>query len=409
MSYFPTGRNRSVCLLCAGLSLIRASLEDYGNNRLPLTDCRVPSQPDGWGRAGGRAADSYHRVAVGDSSHESHDERHLDSRCSWTKSSSETDESTVHDESERFLTSASSVTLHSDQTLVKLFLNNLNHFQVRGCFSCRQQEPFPRRRTPPPTHQIRVLLCGSFSRTRDLQVPHKNPFPEPDFGQFGSCEGFYYQRKKCNKSDARCIVSRTHNRMKLSLEPRLRNYLLSGPARDAAATGTWSWRILAFVLALFGVLGTTVATLLPNWKVSINAWSSIMTPISQMQGLWMDCVWYSSGVFSCTMKNSVLSLPAYLQTMRAAMRTGRPDYPSPAEPDRLLMHREEQRRRELQTEHVPPKKQQNKAVKLQMDKVKQEKPPQEKPGQDHGQKLYSSPSKLPPKDIKDSYSLQEYV
>ncbi|TKS75301.1 Claudin-20 [Collichthys lucidus] len=272
-------------------------------------------------------------------------------------------------------------------------------------------------------------------------------------------------------------------------------------------------QILAFVLALFGVLGTTVATLLPNWKVSINAWSSIMTPISQMQGLWMDCVWYSSGVFSCTMKNSVLSLPAYLQTMRAAMvlscmvalfglclaslglkctrwggshrakghtaiaaggcfvlasflclvpaswftnevittflttdlpdsskyqpggalcvtfisagfllaggvifclscpgkRTGRPDYPSPAEPDRLLMHREEQRRRELQTEHVPPKKQQNKAVKLQMDKVKQEKPPQEKPGQDHGQKLYSSPSKLPPKDIKDSYSLQEYV
>ncbi|KAE8286470.1 Claudin-20 [Larimichthys crocea] len=237
-------------------------------------------------------------------------------------------------------------------------------------------------------------------------------------------------------------------------------------------------QILAFALALLGVLGTTVATLLPNWKVSINAWSSIMTPISQMQGLWMDCVWYSSGVFSCTMKNSVLSLPAYLQTMRAAMvlscmvalfglclaslglkctRWGgshrakghtaiaaggcfvlasflclvpaswftnevittflttdlpdsrRPDYPSPAEPDRLLMYREEQRRRELQTEHVPPKNQQNKVVKLQMDKVKQEKPPQEKPGQDHGQKLYSSPSKLPPKDIKDSYSLQEYV
>ncbi|XP_010735606.2 claudin-20 [Larimichthys crocea] len=272
-------------------------------------------------------------------------------------------------------------------------------------------------------------------------------------------------------------------------------------------------QILAFALALLGVLGTTVATLLPNWKVSINAWSSIMTPISQMQGLWMDCVWYSSGVFSCTMKNSVLSLPAYLQTMRAAMvlscmvalfglclaslglkctrwggshrakghtaiaaggcfvlasflclvpaswftnevittflttdlpdsskyqpggalcvtfisagfllaggvifclscpgkRTGRPDYPSPAEPGRLLMYREEQRRRELQTEHVPPKNQQNKVVKLQMDKVKQEKPPQEKPGQHHGQKLYSSPSKLPPKDIKDSYSLQEYV
>lgn len=275
-------------------------------------------------------------------------------------------------------------------------------------------------------------------------------------------------------------------------------------------------QILAFALALLGVLGTIVATLLPNWKVSINAWSSIMTPISQMQGLWMDCVWYSSGVFSCTMKNSVLSLPAYLQTTRAAMvlscvvasfglclaslglkctrwggshrakghtaiaaggcfilasflclvpaswftnevitvflttdlpdsskyqpggalcvtfisagfllaggvifcmscpgkRTGRPDYDSPADPDRLLMYRDERRRRELQTERVQPKNRQNKSVQLQMDEVKQEKPPQEKPLQekpDQEQKLYSSPSKLPPKDIKDSYSLQEYV
>ncbi|XP_013881937.1 claudin-20 [Austrofundulus limnaeus] len=80
-----------------------------------------------------------------------------------------------------------------------------------------------------------------------------------------------------------------------------------------------SVQILALVLALLGVLGATVATLLPNWKVSANVWSSIMSPVSQMQGLWMDCVWYSSGVFSCTLKHSVLSLPASLQTMRAAM------------------------------------------------------------------------------------------
>ncbi|XP_070705886.1 claudin-20-like [Pempheris klunzingeri] len=269
-------------------------------------------------------------------------------------------------------------------------------------------------------------------------------------------------------------------------------------------------QILAFALALLGVLGTTVATLLPNWKVSINSWSSIMTPISQMQGLWMDCVWYNSGVFSCTMKNSVLSLPAYLQTTRAAMvlscmvatfglclaslglkctrwggshrakghtaiaaggcfilasflclvpaswftsevitaflttdlpdsskyqpggalcvtfisagfllaggvifclscpgkRTRRPDCASNADPDRLLLYRGEQRRRELQTEK---KNSGNKEVQLQLDEVKPEKPPQEKPKVDLEQRLYSSPSKLPQKDIKDSYSLQEYV
>ncbi|XP_031697546.1 claudin-20-like [Anarrhichthys ocellatus] len=268
-------------------------------------------------------------------------------------------------------------------------------------------------------------------------------------------------------------------------------------------------QILAFALALLGVLGTTVATLLPNWKVSVNVWSSVMTPISQMQGLWMDCVWYSSGVFSCTMKNSVLSLPACLQTTRAAMvlccmvasfglclaslglkctrwggshrakghtaiaaggcfilasflclvpaswytneviaaflttdlpdsskyqpggalcvtflsagfllaagvifclscpgkRTGRPDYASPDDPDRLVAYREDRRRQELQTERVPLKNRRNLTVRLQMDKVNRQKPPE--PERD--QKVYPSPSKPPPKDIKDSYSLQEYV
>ncbi|XP_041661259.1 claudin-20-like [Cheilinus undulatus] len=264
-------------------------------------------------------------------------------------------------------------------------------------------------------------------------------------------------------------------------------------------------QILAFALALLGVLGATVATLLPNWKVSMNVWSSVMTPISQMQGLWMDCVWYSSGVFSCTMKNSVLSLPAYLQTTRAAMvlsclvaafglclaslglkctrwggshrakghtaiaaggcfilasllclipaswftnevitvflttdlpdsskyqpggalcvtfisagfllaggvifcmscpgkRTRRPDYPYPPDPDRLVMYGDERRRRELQTAHVQTKTRKNKSVQLQTDEVKAE--------QNEEQRVYSSPSKLPQKDIKDSYSLQEYV
>lgn len=264
-------------------------------------------------------------------------------------------------------------------------------------------------------------------------------------------------------------------------------------------------QILAFALALLGVLGATVATLLPNWKVSVNIWSNIMTPISQMQGLWMDCVWYSSGVFSCTMKNSMLSLPAYLQTMRAAMvlscmvalfglclaslglkctrwggshrakghtaiaaggcfilasllclvpaswftnqvittflttdlpdsskyqpggalcvtfisagfllaggvifclscpgtRTRRPEYDSSDNPDRLVLDQNEQ--------HPVKQIRQNKSVQLQTDEVKQEKPQQEKPKVDQGQRLYSSPSKLPQKDIKDSYSLQEYV
>ncbi|XP_028252716.1 claudin-20-like [Parambassis ranga] len=258
-------------------------------------------------------------------------------------------------------------------------------------------------------------------------------------------------------------------------------------------------QILAFVLALLGVLGATVATMLPNWKVSMNVWSSVMTPISQMQGLWMDCVWYSSGVFSCTMKNSLLSLPAYLQSMRAAMvlccllaafglclaslglkctrwggshrakghtaiaaggcfilasllclvpaswftnevitaflttdlpdsskyqpggalcvtfisagfllaagvifclscpgkRSRRPEYGSSSNPD-------ERRRQALPEEHEQPKPRRQKSVQLQTDEPKQEEPKVE-------QELYTSPSTVPQKDIRDSYSLQEYV
>ncbi|RXM36090.1 Claudin-20 [Acipenser ruthenus] len=78
-------------------------------------------------------------------------------------------------------------------------------------------------------------------------------------------------------------------------------------------------QIFAFILALLGLFGATVSTLLPNWKVSADLGSNIITAISQMQGLWIDCTWYSTGMFSCTLKYSVLSLPAYLQTARTSM------------------------------------------------------------------------------------------
>uniref|UniRef100_A0AAY4C3K5 Claudin n=1 Tax=Denticeps clupeoides TaxID=299321 RepID=A0AAY4C3K5_9TELE len=78
-------------------------------------------------------------------------------------------------------------------------------------------------------------------------------------------------------------------------------------------------QILAFALALLAIFGATVATLLPNWKVSAEQGPNIITAISQMQGLWMDCTWWSTGVFSCTLKYSVLALPAYLQTARTTM------------------------------------------------------------------------------------------
>lgn len=78
-------------------------------------------------------------------------------------------------------------------------------------------------------------------------------------------------------------------------------------------------QLLAFVLALSGVSGVLTATLLPNWKVNVDSGSNIITAIAQLQGLWMDCTWYSTGMFSCTLKYSILSLPVHVQAARATM------------------------------------------------------------------------------------------
>ncbi|KAM6954674.1 claudin-20 [Aplochiton taeniatus] len=288
-------------------------------------------------------------------------------------------------------------------------------------------------------------------------------------------------------------------------------------------------QILAFALALLGVLGATVATLLPNWKVSADVGSNIMTAISQMQGLWMDCTWYSTGVFSCTLKYSVLALPAYLQTARTTMvlscmmaclglclaalglkctrwggshrakgqtaiaaggcfvlagvlclvpaswftnevitsfldsnvpqsskyepggavyvtfisagfllsggvifclscptkREGPLDYTSSTDPEKLLqqqlrqeqLHREQLQREQLHREQAilkeqpcreQPNRDKNLKDELLQDNTEEDAPSHEKLQQAQ-EKLYYSPSKLPPKDIKAGYTLQDYV
>ncbi|KAM5229122.1 claudin-20 [Ctenodactylus gundi] len=78
-------------------------------------------------------------------------------------------------------------------------------------------------------------------------------------------------------------------------------------------------QLLAFILALCGVSGVLTATLLPNWKVTMDVGSNIVTAIVQLRGLWMDCMWYSTGMFSCTLKYSILSLPTQVQAARATM------------------------------------------------------------------------------------------
>ncbi|XP_019499731.1 PREDICTED: claudin-20 [Hipposideros armiger] len=78
-------------------------------------------------------------------------------------------------------------------------------------------------------------------------------------------------------------------------------------------------QLLALVLGLCGVAGVLVATVLPNWQVNVDVGSNIITAVAQLQGLWMDCVWDSTGMISCTLKYSTLALPPHVQAARAAM------------------------------------------------------------------------------------------
>lgn len=77
--------------------------------------------------------------------------------------------------------------------------------------------------------------------------------------------------------------------------------------------------LMGFFLGLLGMLGTLVATVLPYWRISAHVGSNIVTVVMNMRGLWMECVYQSTGAFQCETFNSMLALPADLQASRALM------------------------------------------------------------------------------------------
>lgn len=77
--------------------------------------------------------------------------------------------------------------------------------------------------------------------------------------------------------------------------------------------------LMGFFLGLLGMLGTMVATVLPYWQISAHIGPNIVTAVANMRGLWMECVYQSTGAFQCETYNSMLALPADLQASRALM------------------------------------------------------------------------------------------
>lgn len=77
--------------------------------------------------------------------------------------------------------------------------------------------------------------------------------------------------------------------------------------------------LMGFFLGLLGMLGTLVATVLPYWQISAHIGSNIITAVANMRGLWMECVYQSTGAFQCETYNSMLALSSDLQASRALM------------------------------------------------------------------------------------------
>uniref|UniRef100_A0A8B9YEF2 Claudin n=1 Tax=Bos mutus grunniens TaxID=30521 RepID=A0A8B9YEF2_BOSMU len=78
-------------------------------------------------------------------------------------------------------------------------------------------------------------------------------------------------------------------------------------------------QLLGFSMALLGWVGLVACTAIPQWQMSSYAGDNIITAQAMYKGLWMDCVTQSTGMMSCKMYDSVLSLPAALQATRALM------------------------------------------------------------------------------------------
>ncbi|XP_021246910.1 claudin-20 [Numida meleagris] len=150
---------------------------------------------------------------------------------------------------------------------------------------------------------------------------HANAVLYEEKGQFHSRETLYFQDIDSEESISD-LTSSTSSSLGYEATNQLHAFTREKRADKRGQQITMAsagLQFFAFMLALFGVFGNIAATLLPNWKVNADVGSNIITAITQMQGLWMDCTWYSTGMFSCTLKYSVLSLPVYIQTARTTM------------------------------------------------------------------------------------------
>lgn len=75
--------------------------------------------------------------------------------------------------------------------------------------------------------------------------------------------------------------------------------------------------ILGILLSVLGWILSIVCCALPMWRVSAFIGSNIITAQVYWEGIWMSCVFQSTGQMQCKVYESMLALPQDLQAARA--------------------------------------------------------------------------------------------
>lgn len=78
-------------------------------------------------------------------------------------------------------------------------------------------------------------------------------------------------------------------------------------------------QLISFTCAVAGWTMAMAATALPQWKVSAFIGTNILTSEVTWEGLWMSCVFQTTGHMQCKTYDSLLALPPDLQAARALM------------------------------------------------------------------------------------------
>ncbi|KAM8991343.1 claudin-4-like isoform 1-T1 [Ara ararauna] len=102
---------------------------------------------------------------------------------------------------------------------------------------------------------------------------------------------------------------------------------LPGPVLQVAQDSQWvlmatvTMQLAGLMLAVLGWLGSILACALPMWKVTAFIGSNIVVAQVFWEGLWMNCVYESTGQLQCKGYDSLLELTSDLQAARALVVT----------------------------------------------------------------------------------------